>query len=231
VWRAKFAANLAVLNFPWIRVADPADGELLLPRRASRRESMREATPNAAYTTSPGNEVVRSAIGLEVVIDDAAEAVLNPEGINCIRWFAGRGFRLWGTRTLSADPKWKYVNVRRLFLYLERSIDQGLQWAVFEPNGEVLWENVRRTVSDFLFNEWQRGALVGTKAHEAFFVKCDRSTMTQPAKPALQFAPALLGRAGSKPIRYREEQTTQDEELADHALGIVSATDILKCVG
>ena len=104
---------------------------------------------------------------------------MNPEGINCFRFFEGRGYRLWGARTISSDPEWKYVNLRRYFIYLEHSIDRGTQWAVFEPNGERLWANVRRTVEDFLFTEWMNGALLGDKPEKAFFVKCDRSTMTQ----------------------------------------------------
>jgi hypothetical protein len=87
--------------------------------------------------------------------------------------------RLWGARTISSDPEWKYVNLRRYFAYLERSIDKGTQWAVFEPNGERLWANVRSTIQDFLLNEWQSGALLGDKPEKSFFVKCDRSTMSQ----------------------------------------------------
>jgi hypothetical protein len=84
-----------------------------------------------------------------------------------------------GNRTLSSDPEWKYVSLRRYFAYLEHSIDRGTQWAVFEPNDEQLWQDVRRTIADFLLSEWQRGALLGTRAEEAFFVRCDRTTMTQ----------------------------------------------------
>jgi len=97
------------------------------------------------------------------------------QGVNVVT-AAGAVF---GNRTLSSDPEWKYVSLRRYFAYLEHSIDQGTQWTVFEPNGEQLWQNVRRTVEDFLLDEWQRGALLGTRAEEAFFVRCDRSTMTQ----------------------------------------------------
>jgi hypothetical protein len=104
---------------------------------------------------------------------------LNPEGINCFRFFEGRGYRLWGARTISSDPEWKYISVRRYFAYLEHSVDKGTQWAVFENNNEALWANIRRTVEDFLFNEWRSGALMGSKPEEAFFVRCDRSTMTQ----------------------------------------------------
>jgi phage tail sheath protein FI len=86
---------------------------------------------------------------------------------------------VWGARTTSSDPEWKYVNVRRYFAYLERSIDVGTQWAVFEPNGERLWSNIRDTIASFLTNEWRSGALLGESPREAFFVRCDRSTMDQ----------------------------------------------------
>jgi phage tail sheath protein FI len=99
--------------------------------------------------------------------------------VNCLRSFSGRGHRVWGGRTLSSDPEWKYVNVRRYFLYLEHSIDRSTHWAVFEPNGEALWANVRSAVEDFLFDEWRNGRLLGASVKEAYFVRCDRSTMTQ----------------------------------------------------
>ncbi len=134
---------------------------------------------NRAVYKAPANEVVNLAIGFERMLNKAHQDVLNPEGINCFRFFEGRGFRLWGARTISSDPEWKYVNLRRYFIYLEHSIDKGTQWAVFEPNGDLLWANVRRTIEDFLLNEWQMGALLGDKPEKAFFVRCDRSTMTQ----------------------------------------------------
>jgi len=115
----------------------------------------------------------------ELLLNRAQQEVLNPRGINCLRFFEGRGFRVWGARTASSDPEWKYLNVRRYFAFLERSIEIGTQWAVFEPNGPVLWSNVQRTVEDFLFNEWQSNHLLGLKPEEAFFVRCDRSTMSQ----------------------------------------------------
>jgi hypothetical protein len=132
-----------------------------------------------AVFKAPANEVVTGAIGFEKLINRAQQEVLNPLAVNCFRFFEGRGYRLWGARTATSDPEWKYVNLRRYFAYLEHSIDKGTQWAVFEPNGERLWANVQRTISDFLFNEFQNGALLGSKPEEAYFVRCDRSTMTQ----------------------------------------------------
>src|SRR3712207_9254356 len=92
------------------------------------------------------------------MITGAQKEVLTPKAVNGSPSFEGRGHRLWGARTISSDPEWKYVNLRRYFAYLEHSIDKGTQWAVFEPNGDMLWGNVRRTVEDFLLNEWQMGA-------------------------------------------------------------------------
>jgi uncharacterized protein len=104
---------------------------------------------------------------------------LNPRGVNVIREFPGRGIRVWGARTMSSDSLWKYINVRRLFIFLERSIDQGTQWVVFEPNDDQLWSNVADTIRVFLRNQWRQGALLGSTEHEAFVVRCDRTTMTQ----------------------------------------------------
>jgi phage tail sheath protein FI len=130
---------------------------------------------------APANEVVRSALDLEFPITKGMQDILNPRGVNCIRDFRadGRGIRLWGARTMSSDPMWKYVNVRRLFIFVEESIDQGTQWVVFEPNDFATWAAVTRTITNFLTTVWRSGALMGLTAGEAFFVKCDRTTMTQ----------------------------------------------------
>jgi phage tail sheath protein FI len=128
---------------------------------------------------APANETVVDALGLQASIDNHGQERLGAQGINSVRSFPSRGILLWGARTTSSDPQWKYVNVRRYFIYLEQSIYNGLQWVVFEPNGEPLWATVRQTVTNFLLNNWRSGALMGTKPEEAFFVRCDRSTMTQ----------------------------------------------------
>jgi phage tail sheath protein FI len=127
---------------------------------------------------APANEVVRGIIGLQFTVTTGEQETLNPRGVNCIRSFEGRGIRIWGARTTSSDPSWKYVNVRRLFIFLEESIRRSTQWVVFEPNNEQLWDRVVQTVSDFLIGVWRTGALMGRTASEAFFVKCDRTTMT-----------------------------------------------------
>jgi uncharacterized protein len=178
--RATVDSRHAAFYYPWIRVLDPiTQQEIHLPPSGFVAGIYARNDTERAVYKAPANEVVTGAIGFETMLNRSQQEVLNPEGINCFRFFEGRGYRLWGARTISSDPEWKYVNLRRYFAYLERSIDRGTQWAVFEPNGERLWANVRRTVEDFLFNEWQSGALLGDKPEKAFFVKCDRSTMTQ----------------------------------------------------
>ena len=178
--RAKLDSKYAALYYPWIKVLDPVTRkEIVLPPSGFVSGIYARNDIERAVYKAPANEVVRGAIGFEMTLNKAQQEVLNPEGVNCFRFFEGRGFRLWGARTISSDPEWKYVNLRRYFAYLERSIDKGTQWAVFEPNGEQLWANVRRTVEDFLLNEWANGALLGDKPEKSFFVKCDRSTMSQ----------------------------------------------------
>jgi phage tail sheath protein FI len=178
--RAKLDSSYGALYYPWIRILDPVTNtEMNVPPSGFVAGIYARNDINRAVYKAPANEVVNGAIGFEKLLNKAQQEVLNPEGINCFRFFEGRGFRLWGARTISSDPEWKYVNLRRYFAYLEHSIDKGTQWAVFEPNGELLWGNVRRTIEDFLLNEWQNGALLGDKPEKAYFVKCDRSTMTQ----------------------------------------------------
>lgn len=178
--RARFDSKYAALYYPWLRVQDPVTRrEISLPPSGFVCGIYARNDINRAVYKAPANEVVNGAIGAELFLNKSQQDVLNPEGINCFRFFEGRGLRLWGARTISSDPEWKYVNLRRYFIYLERSIDKGTQWAVFEPNGEALWANVRRTIEDFLLNEWQSGALLGDKPEKAYFVRCDRSTMTQ----------------------------------------------------
>src|SRR5229473_1168734 len=178
--RAQLDSTYGALYYPWIRVLDPlSQSEIHVPPSGFVAGIYARNDVNRAVYKAPANEVVNLALGFERFLNKSQQEVLNPEGINCFRFFEGRGMRLWGARTISSDPEWKYVNLRRYFAYLERSIDKGTQRAVFEPNGEQLWANVRRTIEDFLLNEWQTGALLGEKPEKAYFVKCDRSTMSQ----------------------------------------------------
>lgn len=178
--RAKYDSNCAAFYYPWVRVLDPITGqEINLPPSGFVSGIYMRNNVQSAVNKAPANEVVDLALGLEIVLNDAQQDVLISVGINCFRASPGLGFRLWSARTISSDREWKYVQVRRYFDYLERSIDRGTRWAVLEPNGDALWAVVRRTIEEFLRNEWKIGALLGDRPEKAFFVRCDRSTMTQ----------------------------------------------------
>jgi hypothetical protein len=185
--RGLIDSTYAALYYPWITIANPRarPGNDLIPKEINIPPSGAIAGIYARTDVqrgvwkAPANEVVRDALRFAVDINKRQQDVLNPEGINCLRYLSGRGYRVWGARTVSSDLEWLYLNVRRYFIYVERSIDVSTQWAVFEPNGPDLWANIRETVSNFLYAEWLNGALLGTSREEAFFVRCDRSTMTQ----------------------------------------------------
>lgn len=179
-YRGQLDSKHAALYYPWVIILDPLTGEKLnLPPSGFVAGIYARNDVEYGVHKAPANEVVKLAIGFDVMLNKSQQDVLNPEAINCFRFFEGRGYRLWGARIITSDPEWKYVNLRRYFAYLERSIDKGTQWIVFENNSEKLWANVKSTVEDFLFNEWKSGHLMGESVKEAYFVKCDRSTMTQ----------------------------------------------------
>jgi phage tail sheath protein FI len=182
-WRqdkAGYDSKYAALYWPWIRVFDPLKGQgMLVPPSGHMAGIWARNDDTRGVHKAPANEVVRGAISLELQITKGEHDQLNPSGINCIRAFPGRGVRVWGARTISSDPEWRYLNVRRLFNYVEESILEGTQWVVFEPNDSRLWDAVKRNVSAFLRRVWRDGALFGTSAGEAFFVKCDAENNTQ----------------------------------------------------
>lgn len=215
-YRGKLDSKYAAFYYPWVKIIDPLTGQEnhYPPSGFVAGIYARNDIERAVYK-APANEVVRLAVGFEKLINKAQQEVLNPEGINCFRFFEGRGMRLWGARTISSDPEWKYVNLRRYFAYLERSIDKSTQWAVFEPNGELLWANVRSTIQDFLLNEWTNGALLGDKPEKSFFVKCDRSTMTQNDLDNGRLV-CLIGVAPLRPaefVIFRIGQWTADRKI------------------
>jgi phage tail sheath protein FI len=173
-------SKYAAFYYPWIEVYDPLTrGPFLVPPGGSAAGIYARSDMERGVHKAPANEVIRGATDLEFKITKGEQGILNPRGVNCIRVFPARGIRVWGARTTSSDPLWKYINVRRLFLFLEESIEEGTQWVVFEPNDEKLWARVRQTITQFLTRVWKDGALMGTTPEEAFFVKCDRTTMTQ----------------------------------------------------
>jgi phage tail sheath protein FI len=171
-------SNYAAFYAPWIQVSDPATGaKIQVPPSGHLAGIYARVDANRGVHKAPANEVVLGALGLKPNISKAQQEGLNPHGINCIRDLNGN-IRVWGARTIGGDAnlEWKYVNVRRLFLYLRKSIEQGTQWVVFEPNDPALWAKISRNVAAFLTNVWRDGALFGATPQQAFYVKCDAET-------------------------------------------------------
>ncbi len=172
--------TFAAFYFPWIKVYNPLIfQDSLVPPSGHVAGIYAKTDVERGVFKAPANEVVVGARSVQFQITKRNQDLLNPKGVNCIRVFPGRGILLWGARTCSKNTLWKYVSVRRYFLYVGESIDEGTQWVVFEPNDERLWARVNQTITQFLITEWRNGALMGTKPSEAFFVKVDRTTMTQ----------------------------------------------------
>lgn len=186
-FRGQFDTEYGALYYPWLRIIDPTakpdpgapPATLDLPPSGATAGIYARSDIERGVHKAPANEVVQGITQFVKNVTYGQQGVLNPEGINALRTFPQRGDRVWGARTMSSDPEWRYVNVRRLFIYLEHSIDKSTQWVVFEPNNEALWASVRQSVEDFLLATWRTGALMGTKPEEAYFVRCDRTTMTQ----------------------------------------------------
>ncbi|MDH3731512.1 MAG: phage tail sheath subtilisin-like domain-containing protein [Acidimicrobiia bacterium] len=182
-WRsdvAMYDSAFAAMYFPWIKVDNPAatngDTEVLVPPSGHIAGIWARTDDTRGVWKAPANEIVRGALDVELPITKGEQGLLNPIGINCIRPFGTRGIRVWGARTLSSDTDWRYVNVRRLFNMIETAIMDGTQFVVFEPNDEKLWAGVTRTVAGFLRGLWRDGALFGSTAEQAFYVKCDAET-------------------------------------------------------
>jgi phage tail sheath protein FI len=173
-------SKYAAYYYPWLKVVDPQTG-VLVPVSPSGHVTGIYARSDIerGVHKDPANEVIRGIDSLQVQITNEHQAILNPKGVNALRYFRGMGNLVWGGRTTTSDPDWKYINVRRLFIFIEKSIERSTQWVVFEINDEPLWARVRRSISDFLTRLWMDNMLQGKVKEEAFFVRCDRTTMTQ----------------------------------------------------
>lgn len=219
-WRVEktgYDSKYATLYWPWIRVFDPAQGKnVFMPPSGSIAGIWGRNDDTRGVHKAPANEVVRGAVDIEVNVTRGEHDQLNPEGINVIRAFPGQGIRVWGARTLSSDPAWRYVNVRRLFNYLETSILNGTNWVVFEPNDLDLWQRIRRTISGFLMGSWRDGALFGATPDEAFYVKCDSETNPTDVVDAGQVI-CEIGVAPVKPAEFVVFRLSQFSGGADVA--------------
>jgi phage tail sheath protein FI len=205
-WRHKQAgydSKYGALYYPWIEVPNPLGGNgttLLVPPSGHLAGIYARTDEQRGVHKAPANEVVAEAIDLELNVTKEEQDMLNPMGVNCLRAFPGRGIRVWGARTLSSDPAWRYINVRRLFNFVEASIEAGTQWVVFEPNDEDLWARVRRDVTAFLRRVWLSGALFGSTPEQAFYVKCDGELNP----PEVRDAGQLIIEVGLAPVKPAE---------------------------
>jgi hypothetical protein len=220
------ASKYGAFYYPWLRVPNPTTGlPLLVPPSGHMAGIYARSDIERGVHKAPANEVIRGLYldpadpyaGLQVQIAKGQQDILNPRGVNVLRYFTGRGNLVWGARTMSDDPDWKYINVRRLFIFVEESIEEATQWVVFEPNDEPLWARVRRSVGDFLTRLWMDGMLQGRTKEEAYFVRCDRTTMTQADIDNGRLI-MLIGIAPVKPaefVIFRIGQWTGGSEVAE----------------
>lgn len=211
-------SKYGALYTPWIYVFDPrTGGRILIP--PSGAVAGRYASTDSArgvYKAPAGIESgrLRSALDVGVEFTTAEQEKLNANGINVVRTLKGVGHVLWGARTVSSDPEWRYVNIRRLVLFLEKSIKQGTSWVVFEPNDRSLWESIVRNVSAFLRLQWRVGALVGETQEQAFYVKCDEETNPRESI-GLGRVITEIGVAPSRPaefVIFRIQQCTRESQ-------------------
>ncbi len=206
-WRmtgAGYDSKYAAMYYPWIQVANPIPGgatTMQMPPSGHMAGVWARNDSERGVHKAPANEVIRGVLGLQLQLTPSEQGVLNPVGVNCIRSFPGRGIRVWGARTLSSDPSWRYLNVRRLFNYVEKSIYYGTQWAVFEPNDMMLWLKMKRDVGAFLKRTWMSGALFGATPDQAYFVKCDEENNPQETRDAGQLF-VDIGIAPVKPAEF-----------------------------
>jgi phage tail sheath protein FI len=174
------ASTYAAYYAPWLTILHPITGlPLDMPPGGHIAGIYARSDSNRGVQKAPANEAILGIQSLKYNYTKGDQDVLNPKGVNLLRYFPGGGNLVWGARTTTLDPDWKYVNVRRLFIFIEQSIERSTQWVVFEDNDSTLWAQVRRSVSSFLTTLWMDGMLMGAKKEDAYFVKCDNTTMTQ----------------------------------------------------
>ena len=179
-FRDMYDTTYAAMYHPWLEMFDPlAKRSAYFPPSGAMAGVYARTDNERGVHKAPANEIVRGCTGLSCNYNEGEQDILNPKGVNLIRAFTGRGIRVWGARTMSSNGLWKYVNVRRLYIYIEESIKANTNWVVFEPNSEVLWGRVTRTIEMFLATCWRSGALAGSTPSEAYFVECGPTTMTQ----------------------------------------------------
>jgi phage tail sheath protein FI len=204
-WRRRFESKYAALYYPWLKVVDPLRGSGEPTRDIPPSGHVAGQYAGTDYTIgvhkAPANAPVQWVQALTAETDDAVQGVLNPLGINAVRTLSGRGIRIFGARTTSSDPDWKFINVRRLMIMIEKAIDHSTQWAVFEPNDFATRTKITLALIGFLYSLWRQGALAGKTAEEAFFVKCDEE-INPPAERDSGRLLVLVGVAPAQPFEF-----------------------------
>jgi Bacteriophage tail sheath protein len=214
-WKKKLCSSQAALYFPWLCVLDTHSSKVrLCPPSGHVAGVMARLDHETKMLKHPANELVRGAIGVSQHCDDATLGFLNPQNINCVRAVHGRGIRIWGARTLSVDPEWRYINNRRLVSCIEKILAEGLCWVTFENNQPALWKTVIRSINGFLWKMWQQGYLSGMTPKQAYYVKCDEETNpTEQRNKGIMVVE--IGLALAKPAEFivvRVEQQVPEEK-------------------
>ena len=213
-YRSMVDSSYAAVYHPWIQIYDMLDKKQTnVPPSGAVAGVYARSDVQRGVHKAPANESVLCT-GLSCFYNKGEQDILNPAGVNLIRSFPGQGNRIWGARTCSADSSFKYINIRRLFIYIEESIKVSTTWAVFEPNNENLWARVGRVITNFLTTVWRSGALAGTSPAEAFFVDVSRNTMS-PDDIANGRLVCTIGIAPTKPAEFVIFRITQLLEGAD----------------
>lgn len=206
---------MGAFYFPWVEMYDTTlDKNIFAPPSGGICGIYARVDGTRGVHKAPANEIYKTAIGLKYNLTDAEQELLNPKGINCIRNFPNRGIRVWGARTLSSDPEWRYINVRRLFCMVEKALQDGTSWIVFEPNTRGLWKQITRNITAFLLGIWRSGALFGDSPEEAFYVRCD-DELNPPESRDLGYVICEIGLAPAKPaefVVFRVSQKANDQD-------------------
>lgn len=203
-WRnniAGYDSMHGALYYPWVKIMDPVSGRSkFVPPSGHLAGIYARSDSQRGVHKAPANEDIAGVIDVQINVTKGEQDLLNPAGINCIRKFPGRGVRVWGARTLSSDPAWRYINVRRLFNYVEESVERSMQWTVFEPNDVYLWGKVKRDITAFLRTVWRSGALFGVDPNQAFYVKCDEELNP----PEIRDQGIMICEIGMAPVKPAE---------------------------
>lgn len=198
------SSKYAAIYYPWIKINDPFTGRpVTVPPSGAVAGIYADTDVKRGVHKAPAgieNGYMNAATGIEKIVTKGENDMLYQEEVNVIRKLP-EGILVWGARTLSADAEWKYINVRRLFIFLEQSIERGTQWVVFEPNDPSLWKSIKRNITAFLKIQWMEGKLVGDTQEQAFYVKCDAETNPPEIVDAGQVI-AEIGVAPSKPAEF-----------------------------